>query len=114
MTKPTRERTIGEVPIVPAAGAPAVGATYERFGDRPTRGAPVMVPRFLQPRLVIALLPFVVACGSSIRKQAPTVTPAAASSSAKPAPALLAAPAAERPAVEDPVIALIAESDRHF
>ena len=54
-------------------GAPAlVGATYD---DRPLlgfdRGAPRMVRFQWQRRILIALFPFVAACGSSLRSKAP-------------------------------------------
>jgi peptidoglycan lytic transglycosylase D len=60
---------------------------------------------------LIALLPFVAACGSGLRSQGPVVTPtptAAARPEATPAPPVQAAPA------EDPVLTLIATSDLHF
>ena len=60
---------------------------------------------------LIALLPFVAACGSGLRSQAPVVTPtpmAAARPEATPAPPVQAPPA------EDPVLTLIATSDLHF
>ena len=63
-----------------------------------------------QRRFVVALIPFATACGSSL-KQAPVITPAqavgvhaVADSVPPPAP----------PPVEDPVVTLIATSDRHF
>jgi len=63
-----------------------------------------------QRRFVVALIPFVTACGSSL-KQTPVVSPsqaagvhAVADSVPPPAPA----------PVEDPVVTLIATSDRHF
>src|SRR5947208_5523612 len=72
-----------------------------------------MVPRIVHRRLVVALLPFVAACGSSIRTQGPKLTPATAVS-APAVPRPVPAPAAERPAVEDPVLVLIADSEHHF
>jgi membrane-bound lytic murein transglycosylase D len=63
-----------------------------------------------QRRFVLALIPFAAACGSSL-KQAPVVTPAQAAGvhaveNFVPPPA--------PPPVEDPVVTLIATSDRHF
>jgi membrane-bound lytic murein transglycosylase D len=63
-----------------------------------------------QRLLPLALIPFVAACGSSRRPQAVVVTPA-------PSVALAAVPeAAPAPVapVEDPVVTLIAASERHF
>ncbi len=61
-------------------------------------------------RTLIALLPFVTACGSGLRSQAPVITPtsvpAARVAEATPAPAV-------HP-VEDPVVTLIATSERYF
>jgi membrane-bound lytic murein transglycosylase D len=66
---------------------------------------------FQWQRLVpLALIPFVAACGSSRRPQAVVVTPAP---SVAVGPVLEAAPPQAAP-VEDPVVALIAASDRHF
>ena len=66
--------------------------------------------------ILLALLSFFAACASSMRSQGPVVTPAPT------APAHVAAavapatptPAAQAPPSEDPVLALIATSDRHF
>ena len=67
--------------------------------------------RFQWQRLVpLALIPLVAACGSSRRPQAVVVTPVP---SAALAPAVEAAPPPVVP-VEDPVVTLIAASDRHF
>ena len=63
-------------------------------------------------RLVAVLLPFAAACGSSIRTQAPSVTPATPPTQAIAAPA--PAPVAPQAPVEDPVLTLIAASDGHF
>jgi len=64
---------------------------------------------FQWQRLVpLALIPFVAACGSSRRPQAVVVTPAP---SAAAVPDVAPKP---QPPVEDPVLALIAASDRHF
>jgi len=59
----------------------------------------------------IALLPVAAACGSSLKKQAPVTRPAAPAQAA--VPVLLPMPVVQAP-VEDPVLALIADSDRHF
>ena len=64
-------------------------------------------------RTLVALFPFVAACGTSLRSQAPAVTPGAAPVQATaPAsdPAPLVAPIPE----DDPVLTLISSSDRHF
>jgi membrane-bound lytic murein transglycosylase D len=71
-----------------------------------------MVRHQWQQRLSIALLPFVVACGSSLKSKAPSTSP-------KPVvhlqpPVQQAAQAAQPAPVQDPVLALIASSDRHF
>jgi membrane-bound lytic murein transglycosylase D len=67
-----------------------------------------------QRRTLVALFPFVAACGSSLRTQGPAVTPAAAPARMT-APAPLPARLESAPApAEDPVLALIASSDRHF
>jgi membrane-bound lytic murein transglycosylase D len=58
----------------------------------------------------LALIPFVAACGSSRRPQAVVVTPAP---SVAAAPVSDVAPTPPAP-VEDPVLTLIAASDRHF
>ena len=58
-----------------------------------------------QRRLIIALLPFAAACGSSLKTQSINVTPV----SALPAPA-----APLQTSLEDPVLTLIATSNDHF
>jgi membrane-bound lytic murein transglycosylase D len=67
-------------------------------------------------RILIAVLPFVAACGSSLKTPAPVVAPSSppvvASTSAQPSPAV--AQHVPPAAVEDPVITLIATSERHF
>jgi peptidoglycan lytic transglycosylase D len=71
-----------------------------------------MVRSHWQRRLLIALLPFVAACGSSGRTKSIAVTPAATPAqqeTARPAP-----PQLQPLPVEDPVLALIASSDFHF
>jgi len=62
-------------------------------------------------QIVFALVPFVTACGSSLKTQAPVVTPAAATQAH--ADLVPPAPVVKAP-VEDPVLTLIATSDRHF
>jgi membrane-bound lytic murein transglycosylase D len=61
---------------------------------------------------LLVLLPVAGACGSSLKTQTPNITPARAvtSPSASTPAAIPAAPAP----VEDPVLTLIAASDRHF
>jgi membrane-bound lytic murein transglycosylase D len=67
-----------------------------------------------QRQILFAVIPFVTACGPSLKSKAPAVTPKPAAASAQahadsvPRPAVAAAP------VEDPVLTLIAVSDRHF
>src|SRR6266850_3799499 len=64
--------------------------------------------------LFVALIPWVTACGPSLKSQAPLTTPSrAAALRAVPEPTT-PAPAVEAAPVEDPVLALIATSDRHF
>lgn len=68
-----------------------------------------------QKRLLIALLPLVtltIACGSSLKSQAPVVTPGRALAESSP-PAIAPVSPPQAP-VEDPVVTLIAASDRHF
>src|SRR5581483_11424718 len=84
-------------------------------GPRFHRGAPGMLGLRSHWRrtTLFALLPLTAACGSSLKTQAPVVTPTqvatvANADSVPPAPAPVAAP------VEDPVLTLIATSDRHF
>jgi len=68
-------------------------------------------------RLLLALLPFVAACGSSLKSQTPVVSPAQMSAPVRTASAdvrpTLAEPQPAAPVV-DPVLTLIATSDRHF
>ena len=64
-------------------------------------------------RTLVALFPFVAACGSSLRSQVPTVTPVAAPVQAT-APASDPAPPAAPIPEDDPVLTLISSSDRHF
>src|SRR6185503_13817884 len=76
----------------------------------PDRGAPQMDRRSMQRRLpLLALLPFVAACGAGF-KHAPSVTPTATPAAA----AVQAAPVPPPPPVQDPVLTLIAQSDDHF
>src|SRR5947208_16186464 len=99
-------------------GSAEVGATCGANGRQPParryRGAPRM-PGSQWPRsILLALLSFSAACGSSLRSQGPVVTPtpmvpvhvAAASAPVIPAPQAIPS--------EDPVHALIATSDRLF
>src|SRR5258705_4427731 len=64
--------------------------------------------------ILVALIPFVTACGSSLKSQGPIATPARAAAvravpePTAPVPAVQAAPA------EDPVLTLIATSDHYF
>ncbi len=64
--------------------------------------------------ILIALLPLVAACGSSLRSPGPVVTPAAAVPVHLAAAAAPAAAAAQAGPAEDPVLTLIATSDSHF
>jgi membrane-bound lytic murein transglycosylase D len=62
--------------------------------------------------VLVALLPAVAACGSSLKNQRPVVHPTPAVAVSQP-PVQVPAPAPAAP-VEDPVLALIASSDRAF
>src|SRR6476661_341885 len=64
-------------------------------------------------QIVFALVPFVTACGASLKSQAPVTTPAPAAAAQAHADFVPPAPAAKAP-IEDPVLTLIATSDRHF
>src|SRR5213593_1771666 len=80
------------------------------------RGAPRMLGSRWPRSILLALLSFFAACASSMRSQGPVVTPAPTApahvaAAVAPAPAT---PAAQAPPSEDPVLALIATSDRHF
>ena len=101
-------------------GAPVRGATYDSaevdadvasaFEFGPDRGAP-NGPTEDHAGLVVALLPFAAACGSSVKKAAKMPASAVPSrESARPYPALQPTPLR----VEDPVLTLIAESEQHF
>src|SRR5438309_3824751 len=74
-----------------------------------------MVRLHRQRWLPIALLPLVTACGSSLRAQGTMARPAGVSAAhealAQPVPT---AAVVEQAPVEDPVLTLIAASDRHF
>ena len=59
--------------------------------------------------LVVAFLPFAVACGSSLKTQSVKVTPPTPAT----APATVEAPGPQLP-VQDPIVALIAASNDHF
>jgi len=70
--------------------------------------------RHWQRRTLIALFPFVAACGSTVKSQAPAVSPAPVSKS-RPAAAAVVPIQPQAPVpVEDPVLTLIATSDRYF
>src|SRR5262245_27227443 len=69
-----------------------------------------MVRSYLQRRCLIALLPLVAACGSSGKTQSIAVTPASVPAQQQ----AVVQPAAPQRPVEDPVLTLIATSDRHF
>ncbi len=64
-------------------------------------------------RIVCALLPFATACGSSLKSQAPNVSPRTAPAARPAAPEPVKITPSPAP-LEDPVLLLIAESDRHF
>src|SRR4051795_6106702 len=64
-------------------------------------------------QIVFALVPFVTACGSSLKTQAPVVTPAPAAVAQAHADSV-PPPSVAKPPVEDPVLTLIASSDRYF
>jgi membrane-bound lytic murein transglycosylase D len=64
--------------------------------------------------ILIALLPLVAACGSSLRSQGPVVTPTPTVPAHFAAASAPASPAAQAVPSEDPVLQLIATSDRHF
>src|SRR5437867_4024714 len=87
-----------------------------RLGSPSTSG--VRVPRSHRMvrwsgthKISLVLLPLVAACGSSIRNAAPTVasTPSVTIQAAAPEPEVVATP---KPQPEDPVLALIDQSDR--
>jgi membrane-bound lytic murein transglycosylase D len=76
-----------------------------------------MVKLHSRRRMLLAVLPFVAACGSSLKTKAPAVSPAPAAhlAAAAFAPSPGNAPTAvSAPGVEDPVLTLIATSERHF
>ena len=74
-----------------------------------------MVESHWQRRLLIALLPFVAACGSSVRTQPLSVRPTAAVPARAAAVEQPSTPVFAQPSqVEDPVLTLIATSDSHF
>ncbi len=80
-----------------------------------SRRRPLVIP--VTSVITLALLPFVTACGSTMKSQAPATGPTSAASarpaSANARPMPLVQPSAPIP-VEDPVVTLIAASDRHF
>src|SRR5262245_32170469 len=69
-------------------------------------------------RAMLALLPFVAACGPAMKTQAPATSPTPTSTSSRQTPAdsrpILHGQAAAPLPVEDPIAMLIASSDRHF
>ena len=77
-----------------------------------------MVGIQLQRRCLIALLPFVTACGASLQSQVRSVKPntpvAARAAAVEPAPPTTAGSVGQAAPVEDPVLTLIADSERHF
>jgi membrane-bound lytic murein transglycosylase D len=62
--------------------------------------------------LLVALIPLATACGSSLKSQAPTLTPA--HPAAHSAPDIVAQAPVPAAPVEDPIVTLIATSDRYF
>jgi membrane-bound lytic murein transglycosylase D len=74
-----------------------------------------MVKIHWRQRILIALLPLIAACGSSVRTQSLAVRPTAADSGRTTVIEQSPTPAITQPApVEDPVLTLIAASDSHF
>jgi len=74
-----------------------------------------MVKIHWRQRILIALLPLIAACGSSVRTQSLAVRPTAAHSGRTTVIEQSPTPAVTQPApVEDPVLTLIAASDSHF
>ena len=74
-----------------------------------------MVKSHWQRRLLIALLPFVAACGSSVRTQPLSVTPTVVVPAWAAAVEQSSTPVIAQPSpTEDPVLTLIATSDSHF
>src|SRR5262252_511758 len=61
---------------------------------------------------LFALIPFIAACGSSLKSKAPAVTPTQTAAQTR-SDAVPASPVTQTPP-EDPVLVLIATSDRHF
>jgi peptidoglycan lytic transglycosylase D len=64
--------------------------------------------------LISLLLPVLSACGSTIKTKAPSAKPAAATTPSKTSSGQPASAQAPQAPVEDPVLMLIATSDRHF
>jgi membrane-bound lytic murein transglycosylase D len=97
-----------------------VGATYDALGavapnavaERP------MVRDRVQSRRILALLVVFglgcVACGSRLRSQAPVVGPLNSTSAQRPEAVASPVPQTPPALAEDPVLTLIAGSDRHF
>jgi membrane-bound lytic murein transglycosylase D len=76
-----------------------------------------------QRRSILLLLPFVAACGTTMKSQAPAVSPAPAAPSSRPVSSSKTVPPQNseiRPVapaplpLQDPVVGLIATSDQHF
>ncbi len=73
-----------------------------------------MVKLHTRRRMLLALLPFMAACGSSLKTKAPVVSPPSASRVVAAAAPATVTPVPASAAVEDPVVTLIATSERHF
>src|SRR5260221_9659692 len=95
----------------PYPSSRAFGRQAHRRGRNDSAIIERMNLRSIRRRFVVALLPFAVACGSSIRTAGPAVRPL---SPAPQASASTPAPQPARPVVEDPVLKLLADSDQHF
>src|SRR3982751_4348716 len=87
--------------------------TAAEYRGRLTSRSARMLGTHWRRHIVFALVPFVPPCGSSLKTQAPVVTPAPAAAAQAHADSVPPAPVATAP-VEDPVLTLIANSDRHF
>src|ERR1051326_4049606 len=63
----------------------------------------------------IALVPLLAGCAPGLKAQTPALRSASPAQVAAPVESTVSTPAAEQiPAPEDPVLTLIADSDRHF
>src|SRR5438270_4274733 len=99
-------------PRVAEHGAPAVGATYDAKRRHAVaagrhRGAPGMLGTHWQRHVLVALVPFAAACGSSLKTHVPVATPASVAGTHAHADSVPTAVVAQPPA-EDPVVTLIA------